>query len=119
MVVAATIMALPIVVAVVWSASRSLGERERELEDQAVSIATTSAAYLNQYLNGLDAFASALSRHPDVRALRAEESGRLFAELLKEQPLIVNILLTLPDGSPRASGLGPVQGPGRCRACRT
>ena len=76
-------------------------------ERKQASISATAAAYLNQYLHGLDVFASALSRHPDVRALHAEESGRLFAELQKEQPLILTILLTLPDGSPFASGRGP------------
>ena len=102
----------------IWSANRTVHERVDELQDQATSIASTSAAYLNQYLAGLDSLASALGRHPDVRALREAECNRLFAALLSEQPLILNLVLTAPSGAIAGSALpipsdrqGPVDMP--------
>jgi len=117
-VVAATLLLLPLIGAVIWSADRTIREREIEVQDQAKSIAVTSVAYLNQYLAGLDSLASALSRHPDVGALRESECTRLFAAVLTEQPLILNLMLTGTDGTIRGSALpippdrrGPVDMP--------
>jgi C4-dicarboxylate-specific signal transduction histidine kinase len=117
-VVAAILLLLPLVAAVIWSSNRTVHERELELQGEATSIASTAAAYLNQYLTGLDSLASALSRHPDVRALRGPESSGLFAALHAEQPLILNLMLTSPDGDICASALpipddrrGPVELP--------
>jgi hypothetical protein len=45
---ASMIFLLPLAAAVVWSAIRTVHEREVEVEEQAASIAATSAAYLNQ-----------------------------------------------------------------------
>ena len=104
-VVAATALLLPLVAAVLWSADLTLREREVEVQEQASSIAATSVAYLNQYLAGLDSLASALSRHPDVRALREQECNRLFAGLLQEQPLILNLVVTTTGGEVRGSAL--------------
>ena len=111
-------MLLPLVAAVIWSSERTVREHELELQEQAMSIASTSAAYLNQYLSGLDSLASALGRHPDVQALREPECRRLFAALRAEQPLILNLILTSPDGTIRGSALpipedrrGPVELP--------
>ena len=112
----ATVLLLPLAAAVIWSADVTVHEREVELQQQAISIASTSAAYLNQYLSGLDSLASTLSRHPDVRALRETESSRLFGALLAEQPLILNVVVTSPDGLISGSALpipadrrGPVE----------
>ncbi len=104
-IVAATILLLPLAMAVIWSANLTVHERETELRQQATSIAATSADYLNQYLDGLDSLASALARHPDVRALHEPQASRLFADMLKEQPLLLNVLLTAPDGSVHGSAL--------------
>src|SRR5206468_6423872 len=76
-----------------------------ELRGEAKSVAATSASYLNQYLDGLDSLASALIRNPGVRALRADECHALFAEVLKEHPLLLNIALSAPDGAARGSGI--------------
>src|SRR5437764_9854008 len=75
------------------------------MRDEAKSVAATSASYLNQYLDGLDSLASALVRNPSVRGLRTEQCNTLFAEVLKEHPLLLNIGLVSPDGVPRGSGL--------------
>jgi len=104
-IVAATILLLPLAAAVVWSANRTVLEREAEVKEQAASIAATSTAYLNQYLDGLNSLASALARHPDVRALHESQASRLFADMLKEQPLLLNALLMAPDGSVHGSAL--------------
>jgi len=96
---------LPLAVALVWSGARAQQEREDELRGEAQSVAATSASYLNQYLDGLDSLASALIRNPSVRALRSDECHALFAEVLKEHPLLLNIALSAPDGAARGSGL--------------
>jgi len=98
-------MLLPLAAAIFWSTSRSIQERETDFSDQAVSITTTSGAYLNEYFDSLDSMAAALVRHPAVRALRSEECDRLFEELLRDRPLIGNIVLHAPDGSIRGTGL--------------
>jgi len=91
--------------AAIWSANRTRIERESEVEEQAGSIAHTAAAYLNEYLNGLDSMASALIRHPAVALLDRVESDRLFAEVLPGQPLLLNILLTDRTSALKGSGL--------------
>jgi C4-dicarboxylate-specific signal transduction histidine kinase len=92
-------------VSALWSASRTWNERNREVEEQAGTIAATVSAYLKEYLNGLDSLASALSRHPAVIGLDAAQCTPLFADLLRSQPLLLNILVTDPDGVMRASAL--------------
>jgi two-component system NtrC family sensor kinase len=104
-IVASMIFLLPLAAAVVWSAILTVHEREAEVEEQAASIAAMSAAYLNQYLDGLHALALALSKHPDVQALRESESDSLLADMLKEQPLLINVMVLAPDGSIRGSGM--------------
>ena len=79
---------IPFALAAIWSANRTRVEREEEVEQQAESVAHTSAAYLNEYLNGLDSMASALTRHPAVMTLDRESSDRLFADVLRSQPLL-------------------------------
>jgi len=91
------------VIAAVWSASRTWSERNLEVEEQAGTIASTGASYLNEYLNGLDSLAAALSRHPAVIELDGGRCDPLFAELLRSQPLLLNILLSDTHGALRAS----------------
>ena len=86
---------IPFALAAIWSANRTRIEREEEVEQQAESVAHTSAAYLDEYLNGLDSMASALARHPAVMTLDRANSDRLFAGVLRGQPLLLNIRLTL------------------------
>src|SRR5262249_28820890 len=79
--------------------------REAELREQAGSVAITSAAYLNQYLDGLDSLSLVLTRHPHGRALRSNDCHPLFTQILKEQPLLIDVTLRSSDGSVRGSGL--------------
>jgi C4-dicarboxylate-specific signal transduction histidine kinase len=96
---------IPFALAAIWSANRTRIEREEEVEQQAESIAHTSAAYLDEYLNGLDSMASALTRHPAVMTLDRPTNDRLFAGVLRSQPLLLNILLTDRTGGVKGTGL--------------
>jgi C4-dicarboxylate-specific signal transduction histidine kinase len=96
---------IPFALAAIWSANRTRVEREEEVEQQAESVAHTSAAYLNEYLNGLDSMASALTRHPAVMTLDRASSDRLFAGVLRSQPLLLNILLTDRNATLKGTGL--------------
>jgi two-component system NtrC family sensor kinase len=105
---------VPFALAAMWSANRTRVEREREVEQQAETVAHTAAAYLNEYLNGLDSMASALMRHPAVMKLDRGQSDQLFSDVLRGQPLLLNIVLTdrtgglRGSGQPISSGLSPL-----------
>ncbi len=96
---------IPFALAAIWSANQTRVEREEEVEQQAESVAHTSAAYLDEYLNGLDSMASALTRHPAVMMLDRAASDRLFAGVLRSQPLLLNILLTDRNAAVKGTGL--------------
>jgi len=103
--VATALLLVPFIAAAAWSANVTRQEREAELREQAGSVASTSAAYLNQYLTGLDSMASAIVRNPSVVALDRAQSDRLFVEALRNQPLLSNIVLTDPAGVIRGTGI--------------
>ena len=79
--------------AIVWSAGRTRAEQQAEVRQEAHSVAKLAAAYLSRYFDGLDAMASALMRHPAIMAFNAPDCGKLFAALLGEQPLLLNVVL--------------------------
>jgi C4-dicarboxylate-specific signal transduction histidine kinase len=109
-VMAVTVLLLvPYVIAELWSAHRTRLERESEVREQVGSVASTAAAYLNQYLHGLDSMSSAIVRHPSVMALDREACDRLFANVLRDQPLILNLLLSDRNGDVKGSGV-PLRG---------
>jgi C4-dicarboxylate-specific signal transduction histidine kinase len=103
--VATTLLLIPFVAAAVWSANVTRLEREAELREQAGSVASTSAAYLNQYLTGLDSMASAIVRNPSVIALDRESCDRLFAAAHRDQPLLLNIIVTDSQGTVKGSAI--------------
>jgi len=103
------LLLVPFVSSALWSANRTRLERESEVREQAGAVAATAAAYFNQYLHGLDSMASALSRNPSVMALDRESCDRLFADVLRDQPLILNLIVTDRGGDVKGSGL-PVRG---------
>jgi C4-dicarboxylate-specific signal transduction histidine kinase len=96
---------IPLLLSAAWSASVTRREREAEVRDQATSIAATAGAYLNQYLTGVDSMASALVRHQSVIALDAAACNRLFMEVLRAQPLVLNIILSDTGGAVRGTAL--------------
>ena len=96
---------VPFVIAAAWTANLTRIEHVDELREQAGALAVTAGAYLDQYLSGLDSMASALTRHPAVLELDREESNRLFSAVLRDHPLLVNILLTDSEGTIKGSGV--------------
>jgi uncharacterized membrane protein affecting hemolysin expression len=60
-VVATAVLLLPFVFAAMWASQRTQDERASEVREQARSIATTAAVYLNQYLTGVDSMAGVLA----------------------------------------------------------
>src|SRR5262245_35550021 len=89
---------VPFGVVVAWSAHLSRVERESELQEQAGTVAATAAAYLNEYLSGIDSMASTLARHPAVMSQDREKCDELFRGILSEQPLLFNIATSDASG---------------------
>ncbi len=110
--VATLLLIVPFAIGALWSANRTRLEHDAEEREQAGALAATAASYLNQYLNGVESVAAALALHPAVRALDRQGADPLLAAVIKEQPLIINILVTDLDG--RIGGTGrperPAQG---------
>ena len=96
---------VPFIVAAGWSASRSRVEQAGELRDEAASVAATAGAYLNTYLGGLDSMASALARHPSVMSLEKAQCDPLFEAVLRDQPLILNIVVSDISGEVKGTGV--------------
>ncbi len=96
---------VPFIVAAGWSANRSQVEHAAELREQAASVAATAGAYLNTYLTGLDSMASALARHPAVMTLDKPQCDPLFEAVLRDQPLLLNIVVSDLVGVVMGSGV--------------
>jgi C4-dicarboxylate-specific signal transduction histidine kinase len=99
------VLLVPFFFAAAWSMSRTRVERSAEMREQAGTVAATAGAYLNQYLTGLDSMASVLALHPSVMALDPEQTDRLFASALRDQPLVLNILVSDTQGQIKGSAL--------------
>jgi C4-dicarboxylate-specific signal transduction histidine kinase len=99
------VLLVPFAIAAAWSANQTRIEHAAELREQAASVVVTAAAYLNTYLAGVDSMASALARHPAVMALDRTQADPLFEAVLRDQPLILNIVVTDTAGDYRGSGL--------------
>ena len=98
--------------AVLWTAAMTRRERADEVQAEAGEIATTASALLDEYFVSLDAMASMLVRHPAVRALDRGACNPLFAVILSEQPLFINILLRDAEGRLVATAVpGPTAQP--------
>jgi C4-dicarboxylate-specific signal transduction histidine kinase len=96
---------VPFIAAAGWSANRSRIENADELRDQAASVAATAGAYLNTYLAGLDSMSSALARHPSVMALDKSQCDPLFEAVLRDQPLLLNIVVSNTAGIVKGTGI--------------
>lgn len=107
---ATCLLLLPLIVAIVVSARQTRLEREHEIRSEAGSVAVTAAAYLDEYLRGLDALASGIVRHPDVIGLNDEACNELFAAVLSDQPLLTNVTLVDPQGRIHGSALSSQDG---------
>jgi len=101
------LLVIPFAILTGWSAVRSRAEREKEVEEQATSVAATATAYLNQYLSSIDTLASVLSRYPSVMALDGPGIDQLCSSVLADQPLLLNIGVVDTKGMLVGSGLDP------------
>ena len=99
------VLLLLIALGAAWSVKRTRLERRAEVHAEAASIVATSVAYLDRYLRGVDSTASVLVRHPAVVPPITAECSRLFAGVMRDQPLILDVVLRAPDGTLRCSGL--------------
>ena len=91
--------------ATVTTAARARSERQAELQEQAGAVAATAAAYLTQFLSAFDSMAAVLARHPAVVSLDRARCDELFPPILRQQPLLLNIVLSDTKGMVRGSGL--------------
>ena len=111
---------MPFIAVAGWSAERSRVETGGQLREEAASVASTAGAYLNTYLAGLDSMSSALARHPAVMALDRSQCDPLFAAVLRDQPLLLNIVVSDSRGAVRGTAI-PSSASHSCRRrrCRT
>jgi C4-dicarboxylate-specific signal transduction histidine kinase len=107
------VLLVPLIAAVLWSANRTRLERQHEVQQTAVSVARGSAAHLEQYIESLDAIAAATLQHPAIQSLEAGCCQQMFADVIGHQPLLTNIVLTLPDGTLRAAAAAAAAGNGQ------
>ena len=101
------VLLVPLIAAVLWSASRTRLERQHEVQQMAASVAGASAAHLERYIAGLDTIAAAALQHPAVMSLDPGCCQPLFTQLLEREPLLTGVVLTLPDGTLRAAAAAP------------
>jgi signal transduction histidine kinase len=98
LIAATVILLIPVAAAIAWSANRTRLERQNEIRDHAASIAAMAAAQLELYFSGIDSMASAVTRHSTIMTLERDQVDRFLSELIHNQPLVLNIVLALPDG---------------------
>ena len=99
------LLVIPLALGAAWSAMRTSDEVTAAVGREAASAAQISAAHIDQYLRGLDGMASALTLNACVIALQRGECDRLFASVLRDRPLLLNVMLSAPDGTIRGSGI--------------
>jgi len=103
-VLATSLLLVPLIGTIVWAGNRSWAEREREVAQQSAALATTVAAAIDQYVGELHGVASTLAQHDAVRALDSGRTAELFSAVLADQPLLADIALWAPDGHVIATG---------------
>jgi C4-dicarboxylate-specific signal transduction histidine kinase len=93
----AALLILLLAATITWSAIRTRAERSVEVREEAGSIATTAAAIFNDYVTSLDTMAAILERHPAVRELDGARCKALFVSVIRDHPLLNNIVLRAAD----------------------
>lgn len=100
---------LPLALAAVWSVRRARSEAAAAVHEQAASVAATAAAYLDQQTRIFDSVATALVHDPVIIGRQRAECDRLFADVVRAQPLLLNIILTGENGALAGSGVSTVE----------
>jgi C4-dicarboxylate-specific signal transduction histidine kinase len=95
--VAFSLLLVPLTAAMVWAAVMTFRDRVDELRGEAVVAAATTTAYVDRYLEGLDLLATALGFHPAVQRLDAEGAADLFQRTLPHQPALITVVLVTTD----------------------
>ena len=98
---------VPLLISVLWSASRTRLEQRQDVHVLADAAARSSAAHLDHYFAAIDGTAAAIVHHPSVIGMQPGCCQTLFTDLLAGQPLLSTIVLTLADGTPRAAAAQP------------
>jgi Cache domain len=98
-----SVVVMVIVGGTLWSFAESRNERRSEARAEARALASMAAAYVDEYVHGLDRMAAALAQNPAVVNMDRQQCERLFAELLRNQSLINDLVLNTPDGAIAAS----------------
>jgi C4-dicarboxylate-specific signal transduction histidine kinase len=107
--IAVTLLLVPLIAAMVWAAVMTFGDRVDDLRDEAVVAATTTSVYVDKYLNGLDLLAATLSLHPAVQGLDATLAADVFRRTLKAQPALLTVALVTRDRREVARASDPDQ----------
>jgi C4-dicarboxylate-specific signal transduction histidine kinase len=94
---------IPFALVIVWSAYRTLAERETELRDEAGSVAAAAAASVTQYFTSIDTLDASLAQHPAIANLNSTDANALLDHVLGHEPLLLNIVLTDTKGVVKAS----------------
>ena len=105
--IAILLLLVPLVLAAAWAGARAFEERVDDLRDEAEVASSSTAAYLNRYLGGLDLMATALAIHPGVQALDAAATTELLTRTLPQQPGVANVMLVGRDHREVARADGP------------
>jgi C4-dicarboxylate-specific signal transduction histidine kinase len=95
--IAVALLLVPLLGAVFWASATVYRDRVADLRDEAVVAASTTSAYLNRYLGGLDLMATALGLHPAVQDMDASAAANLFKRTLPQQPALLNVVLVTKD----------------------
>lgn len=103
--VVAIALFIPFAIVIVWSGGRTIAEREEEVRDEAGSIAGAAASSLTQYFGSLDTLALSLASHPAIATLDSAASEQLLGHVLGHELLLLNIVLTDPNGVIKASAV--------------
>ena len=104
--IAILLLLVPLLSATFWAGAQAYRERVEDLRDEATVGASTTSAYLTQYLGNLDVMATTLSLHPAVQTLDGAAASDLFKRTLPMQPALLNVDLVTKEGRHIAHAAG-------------
>ena len=99
-----TVLMLVIVGGAVWFSTLDRQQRRSETHAEARALAAMAAAYVDEYVHGLDRMAAALVQNGAIVRLDRQQCERLLADLLRDNVLIGDMVLNASDGAIEASG---------------